>query len=94
MCGIGELLKLGQGKSPVASFWGSNSLSRMMECAGMRESTSRNQANGSTPHRLQEAMKLHFQVKTTGDRNVLSPLASVPFSPFRCARIDAAQQRS
>jgi len=24
----------------------------------MRESTSRNQANGSTPHRLQEAMKL------------------------------------
>jgi len=29
-----------------------------MECAGIRESTSRNQANGSTPHRLQEAMKL------------------------------------
>jgi hypothetical protein len=29
-----------------------------MECAGMRESTSRNQANGSTPHRLQEVMKL------------------------------------
>jgi putative transposase len=29
-----------------------------MECAGMRESTSRNQANGSTPHRLQEAIKL------------------------------------
>src|SRR5215475_9389592 len=29
-----------------------------MECAGIRESTSRNQANGSMPHRLQEAMKL------------------------------------
>jgi hypothetical protein len=29
-----------------------------MECAGMRESTSPNQANGSTPHRLQEAIKL------------------------------------
>src|SRR5579863_4160308 len=29
-----------------------------MECAGMRESTSCNQANGSTPHRLQEAIKL------------------------------------
>jgi hypothetical protein len=38
--------------------WGSNSLSRVMEWAGMRESTSWNQANGSTPHRLQEAMKL------------------------------------
>ena len=38
--------------------WGSNSLSRVMKCDGMRESTSRNQANGSTPHRLQEAMKL------------------------------------
>ena len=38
--------------------WGSNSLRRVMECAGMRESTSRNQANGSTPQRLQEAMKL------------------------------------
>jgi hypothetical protein len=30
-----------------------------MECAGMRESTSQNQANGSAPDRLQEAMKLH-----------------------------------
>ena len=29
-----------------------------MECDGMRESTSRNQANGSMPHRLQEATKL------------------------------------
>jgi hypothetical protein len=29
-----------------------------MEWPGMRESTSRNQANGSTPARLQEAMKL------------------------------------
>ena len=29
-----------------------------MECDGIRESTSWNQANGSTPHRLQEAMKL------------------------------------
>ena len=29
-----------------------------MECAGTRDSTSRNQANGSTPHPLQEAMKL------------------------------------
>jgi hypothetical protein len=29
-----------------------------MECTGIRESTSRNQVNGSTPHRLQEAMKL------------------------------------
>jgi hypothetical protein len=29
-----------------------------MECAGMRESTSRNRANGSTPDRLREAMKL------------------------------------
>ena len=38
--------------------WGSSSLSRVMECAGMRESTSWNHANGSTPHRLQEAMKL------------------------------------
>src|SRR5204862_6445687 len=38
--------------------WGSNSLRRVMECAGMRESTSWNHANGSTPHRLQEAMKL------------------------------------
>src|ERR1019366_5254535 len=38
--------------------WGSSSLSRVMECAVMRESTSWNHANGSTPHRLQEAMKL------------------------------------
>jgi hypothetical protein len=37
---------------------GSNSLSRVMECDGMRESTSRNQANGSTAQRLQEATKL------------------------------------
>jgi hypothetical protein len=29
-----------------------------MECAGMRESTSQNHANVSTPHRLQVAMKL------------------------------------
>jgi hypothetical protein len=29
-----------------------------MECAGMRESTSLNQAKGSTPHRLQDATKL------------------------------------
>src|SRR5688572_1670675 len=29
-----------------------------MECAGMRASTSLNQANGSMPDRLQEAMKL------------------------------------
>lgn len=29
-----------------------------MECEVIRESTSRNQANGSTPHRLQEPMKL------------------------------------
>jgi hypothetical protein len=29
-----------------------------MECSGMRESTSRNQANGSTPFRLHMAMKL------------------------------------
>ena len=29
-----------------------------MEYAGTRESTSRNHANGSTPHRLQEAIKL------------------------------------
>ena len=29
-----------------------------MECAGVRESTLRNQANGSTPHRLPEAKKL------------------------------------
>jgi hypothetical protein len=32
--------------------WGSSSLSRVMECAGIRESTSRDQANGSTPQRL------------------------------------------
>ena len=38
--------------------WGSSSLSLVMECAGMRESTSWNHANGSTPHRLQDAMKL------------------------------------
>lgn len=37
---------------------GSNSLSRVRGCAGMRESTSRNQANASMPDRLQEAMKL------------------------------------
>ncbi len=29
-----------------------------MQCAGMRESTSRNQANGSTPDHLQDATKL------------------------------------
>ena len=29
-----------------------------MECPGVRESTSWNQANGSTPDRLQEATKL------------------------------------
>jgi hypothetical protein len=40
-----------------------------MECAGTRESTSRNHANGSTPHRLQEAMKLR---KTAA---VLPPLS-------------------
>src|SRR5436305_6201775 len=33
-------------------------LSWVMECAGTRERTSWNHANGSTPHRLQEAMKL------------------------------------
>src|SRR5579864_7806412 len=38
--------------------WGSNSLNRVMECAGIRDSTSLNQANGSTPHLLQEATKL------------------------------------
>jgi len=38
--------------------WGSNSLSRVVECHGMRESTSRNQADGSTSQRLQEATKL------------------------------------
>ena len=38
--------------------WGINSLSRVTECAGMRASTSWNQANGSTPHRLQVAMKV------------------------------------
>src|SRR4051794_2423048 len=52
-----DRFKLGLGKS-----WASNcgKAIRLVgdECAGMRESTSRNQANGSTPHRLQEAIKL------------------------------------
>jgi len=46
------------GEVAGCQFWGNNSVSRAMECAGMRESTSWNQANGSTPQRLQEATKL------------------------------------
>ena len=38
--------------------WGSSSASRLTGYVEMRESTSRNQANGSTPQRLQDAMKL------------------------------------
>src|SRR5262252_7849748 len=37
---------------------GSKSLSWVIGCDGMRESTSRNQVNGSTPQCLQEATKL------------------------------------
>jgi hypothetical protein len=52
-----------------------------MECAGMRESTSRNQANGSTPHRLQEAMKLRNTAA------VLSPPSlNLQLAVFRKAR--------
>src|SRR5215467_11139773 len=46
MCGVGGLLKLWQGGVAGCRVWGRNSLSRVMECG---ESTSRNQANGSTP---------------------------------------------
>lgn len=47
----------------------------------MRESTSRNQANGSTPHRLQEPMKL---------RNTAAVLPP-PSLPKKC--LVAAAQR-
>jgi hypothetical protein len=46
----------------------------------MRESTSRNQANGLTPHRLQEAMKLrnlHREVAKTSLCNRMSGHVSV-----------------
>jgi hypothetical protein len=58
--------------------WGSSSLRRVIECAGIRESTSANQANGSMPHRLQEATKLR-------NTAAVLPPASLPKSPSGAA---------
>src|SRR5436305_3608823 len=65
-----------------------------MECAGMRESTSRNQANGSTPQRLQEAMKLRSTAAVLPPpslpKNVQLPRPSAisRLAPFRGAVVD------
>ena len=62
---------------------GSNSLRRVIECVAMRESTSRNHANGSTPHRLQEAMKL---------RNTAAVLPPPSLRGRSSCRVAAAQR--
>jgi hypothetical protein len=51
------LVSLQAGEVAGCQLWGSNSPRRVMECAAMRDSTSRSQATGSTPDRLQEATK-------------------------------------
>src|ERR1044071_3826785 len=69
---------------------GSNSWSRLMECTGIGERTSRNQANGSTRLRLQEAMKLRSTAAVfpplSLPKNVQLPrpiAITHPFCPYR-----------
>jgi hypothetical protein len=64
-----------------------------MECAGMRVSTSQNQANGSTRFRLQEAMKLRstaavlppLSLPKKEEGPVAAADGDVPIRPFRGA---------
>src|SRR5690349_17635155 len=70
--------------------WGSSSISHVIECAETRESTLWNHANGSTPHRLQEAMKLRRNVLRS-DLNDRRPPAAVSGArprvvPPQCSR--------